>query len=303
MRYDDYYGFPPYVPVAKRKAKAQRKLDQLRKKHPDIQPVVVEGRTLARTWWGKAWNRNLERYADYANRIGRGRSYVRHGSVLDLQIGGGQVNALVQGNQRNPYDVTIRIKRIAKADWKQITAACEGRLASLPELLEGRFPEALMDLFMAKGTGLFPSPEEINFECSCPDWAYMCKHVAATLYGIGTRLDRDPGLFFVLRQVKVEDLIAQAVRSQSERLLRQAKKRSSRVIDDGDLAEVFGIDLDGEAVLAAAEAAPARTKPKSVAQARRKTPVKKAKKKAVKQNVKTAVKKTARRSKVKKKKK
>ena len=136
MRYDDYYGYPPYVPVAQRKAKARRKLDQLRKKRPDIQPVVVEGRTLARTWWGKAWNRNLERYADYANRIGRGRSYVRHGSVLDLQIGRGQVKALVQGNQASPYDVAIKIKPIGRDAWKQITAACEGRLASLPELLE-----------------------------------------------------------------------------------------------------------------------------------------------------------------------
>ena len=160
-----------------------------------------------------------------------------------------------------------------------------------------------MDLFMAEGTGLFPSPKEIHFECSCPDWAYMCKHVAATLYGIGSRLDKDPGLFFVLRQVKVEDLIAQAVRGQSARLLQQAKKKSSRVIDDGDLADVFGIDLDGEAVPAAAEAAPARTKPKAVAKARRKAPVKKAKKKTVKKSVKAAVKKTKLKSNVKKKKK
>lgn len=302
MRYNNY-GYPPYVPVARRKAKARRTLDQLRKKRPDIQPVVIEGRTLARTWWGKAWNRNLERYADYANRIGRGRSYVRHGSVLDLQIRRGQVNALVQGNQRSPYDVSVKIKSISRSAWKQITVACEGRLASLPELLEGRFPKALMDLFMAEGTGLFPSPKEIRFECSCPDWAYMCKHVAATLYGIGTRLDEDPGLFFLLRQVKVEDLIAQAVRGQSARLLQQAKKKSSRVIDEGDLGDVFGIDLDSDATVAEAEAVPTRTKPKAVAKARRKAAVKKAKKKTAKKSVKAAVKKTKRKSKVKKKKK
>jgi len=117
----------------------------------------------------------------------------------------------------------------------------------LQELLEGRFPKGLMELFTAKGSGLFPAPKEIDFDCNCPDWAYMCKHVAATLYGIGTRLDEDPGLFFVLRKVKMEDLITQAVRDRSARLLGQAKKKTSRVIDDADLGEVFGIDLDAAA--------------------------------------------------------
>ncbi len=295
MRYDRY-DYPPYVPVAQRKAKARRKQEQLKKKHPDIRPVVVEGRTLAHTWWGKAWNRNLERYADYANRVGRGRSYVRHGCVLDLQISRGRVDALVQGNRHSPYNVAVEIKAIDRSSWKRITSACEGQLASLPELLEGRFPEALMDLFMAEGTGLFPAPKEIHFECSCPDWAAMCKHVAATLYGIGTRLDKDPGLFFVLRQVKVEDLVAQAVRGKSAQLIRQAKTKSSRVIEDGDLGDVFGIDL-----AATMEAAgPRQTKSKGVAKIRRKAAAKTAKRKTPKKNVKATANKAKRKKKVKK---
>jgi len=247
MAYYGYYGYPRYVSVAEKKARARRKLEQLRKKHPDMRPVAIEGSALVRTWWGKAWNRNLEKYADYANRIGRGRSYVRHGAVLDLQIRPGQVLALVQGRRRSPYTVAIKIKPVSKSIWKQIRAACAGQLASLQELLEGRFPKGLMELFTAKGSGLFPAPKEIDFDCNCPDWAYMCKHVAATLYGIGTRLDEDPGLFFVLRKVKMEDLITQAVRDRSARLLGQAKKKTSRVIDDADLGEVFGIDLDAAA--------------------------------------------------------
>jgi uncharacterized Zn finger protein len=244
MAYYDDYGYPRYVSVAEKRARARRKLEQLRKKHPDIRPVVIEGNTLVRTWWGKAWNGNLGKYADYANRIGRGRSYVRHGAVLDLQISPGQVKALVQGSQGSPYTITIKIKPISESVWKQIKAACEGQLASVQELLQGRFPKGLAELFTAKGSGLFPSPKEIDFHCSCPDWAYMCKHVAAVLYGIGTRLDEDPSLFFVVRKVKMEDLITQAVRDKSEKLLRQAKRKTARVIDDADLGEVFGIEME-----------------------------------------------------------
>jgi len=244
MAYYRDYGFPRYVPVAQKRARAQRKLEQLKKKRPGIRPVIIEGNALVRTWWGKAWNGNLEKYADYTNRIGRGRSYVRNGAVLDLQIKPGQIDALVQGTQGSPYKVAIKIKPIGASVWQEIKATCAGRLASLQELLEGRFPKGLAELFTAKGSGLFPSPPEIDFHCSCPDWAYMCKHVAAVLYGIGTRLDEDPSLFFVLRKVKMDDLITQAVRDKSARLLKQAKKKTSRVIDDADLGAVFGIEME-----------------------------------------------------------
>ena len=242
--YGGYGGFPRYVSVAEKRARARRKFEQLKKKHPGIRPVTIEGNTLVRTWWGKAWNGNLGKYADYANRIGRGRSYLRHGAVLDLQIEPGEVHALVQGSQGSPYKVTIKIKPISAPVWKEIKTACTGQLASLQELLAGRFPKGLTELFTAKGSGLFPAPQEIDFQCSCPDYAYMCKHVAAVLYGIGTRLDEDPGLFFVLRKVKMDDLITQTVRDKSESLLRQAKKKTSRVIEDADLGEVFGIEME-----------------------------------------------------------
>ena len=239
-----YWGYPRYVSVAEKRAKAARKLKQLKKKNPDIKPIFLEGRAIARTWWGKSWNLNLERYADYSNRIGRGRSYVRHGAVLDLQIDPGKVNSLVQGTRSKPYSVEIKIKAVNKMIWKDIKAACEGKLDSLQELLAGKFPKALNEIFMAHGKGLFPSPKEIDFNCSCPDWAYMCKHVAATLYGIGARLDKDPSLFFKLRKVKMKDLVTQAVEDKTRKLLKKAKKKTARVIDESDLADVFGIDIE-----------------------------------------------------------
>jgi len=263
-----YWRFPKYVTVAEKKAKAAKKLAQLRKKRADIRPVVIEGNTLARTWWGKSWNKNLERYADYSNRIGRGKSYVRHGAVLDLNIKGGRVTALVQGTRAKPYKVVIRIASVKKANWNFIKKKCRSELRSLPDLLAGKFPKALGDIFLAEGKGLFPTPNEIRFDCSCPDWASMCKHVAATLYGVGARLDEDPLLFFTLRRADTEELVARAVQEKTDDLLARAGRKSSRAIDDADLSGLFGIDMDVKPDFAGGP----KKKPKSAKKPRRKTP-------------------------------
>jgi len=245
----DYWRFPKYVTVGERKRKAENKLKKLMKKNPGMKPVMIAGRAIATTWWGKAWNTNLERYADYANRIGRGRSYVRHSAVLDLRIESGRVTSLVQGSRSKPYAVTVEIKKISSTNWRNIKNACEGKFDSLKKLLSGKFPRALGDIFTQKGKGLFPTPDEIEFSCSCPDWASMCKHVAATLYGIGARLDKDSGLFFKLRNVKVGDLVSEAVAETSKGILRKAERKTARVMEAADLSDVFGIDMDiGEEV-------------------------------------------------------
>nr|WP_319490631.1 SWIM zinc finger family protein [uncultured Desulfobacter sp.] len=243
-----HYGYPKYVTVGEKRAKAEKKLKALKKKNPDIQPVVLEGQALAKNWWGKAWNNNLERYADYANRIGRGRSYVRHGAVLDLQIQPGKVSGLVMGSASTPYRVTITIKPIPPKQWQEIKNQCRGKMDSIKQLMAGKFPKALEDLFTQKGKGLFPSPKEIELDCSCPDWAVMCKHVAAVLYGIGARLDQDPGLFFILRKAKINDLVAETVQESKKELLDRSGKKSSRIIDEKDqnLSDMFGIDLGME---------------------------------------------------------
>lgn len=239
-----YWGYPKYVSVSQKMAKAEKKLKQLRKKMPGIRPVILTGSSLARTWWAKSWNNNLERYADYDNRIGRGRSYLRHGAVLDLKISPGRVTALVMGTAANPYAITITIQPVAKSQWQTIKKQCQGHLQSLQDLLAGTFPKTLAEIFFTEDQGLFPAPQAIHFQCSCPDSASMCKHIAAALYGIGARFDEDPALFFTLRGVDSKDLLADAVQGSTDDLLKKTRKKTAKVLDDADLADLFGIDLD-----------------------------------------------------------
>ncbi|MFW5874766.1 MAG: SWIM zinc finger family protein, partial [bacterium] len=263
-----YSGFPRYVPVDERRAKAERKIKEMRKKNPDIRPVVIEGRaSLARTWWGRAWNRNLEGYADYHNRIARGRSYVRHMAVIDLQINPGHVAALVVGSRSKPYSVDIRIKPLPAKIWNAIIKDCAGQVHSMQELLAGQFPRSIGERFTSRKNGLFPSPEEIAFDCSCPDWAYMCKHVAAALYGIGARLDESPELFFTLRNADVQQLAKSTVRGAREHLLSRAgENRGKEDMDNAELSEMFGIEMD-EAP--AAKPATTRKAPKKSAKSKK----------------------------------
>lgn len=244
----DYGGFAPYVSKAKRMHQAEKaRAKLLKKKGGDIQPVVLAGHAIARTWWGKAWNQNLERYADYSNRLPRGRSYVRNGSVLDLKIAATEVTAIVAGSRPKPYDVTIKIKPLVGKVEKALMARSRESMDSMQSLLAGEFPAELKESFLEKGTGLFPSPKEIEFSCTCPDWAAMCKHVAAALYGVAARLDEKPELFFVLRGIKIDDFVGRMVKRESEKMLRKAESKSGRVIAarEEDISKLFGIAMDG----------------------------------------------------------
>jgi uncharacterized Zn finger protein len=235
--YSDY----TYVSVAEKKAKAERMLAKLRKKNPDMAPVVIEGRKLAKTWWGVAWNKNLESYADYSNRIGRGSSYVKNGMVLDLRVETGRISALVMGSGRTPYTVKIAVDPLPQSQWDRIISQCGIKIGSLADLTEGKFPQELAEVFLRQKTGLFPSPKEIHLQCSCPDWADMCKHVAAALYGVGARFDQDPLLFFKLRNIPFETLLKSTVEEKMSSLLKNAGKKTARVLDTDDLAGIFGI--------------------------------------------------------------
>ncbi|ULO06836.1 hypothetical protein H1230_28395 [Paenibacillus sp. 19GGS1-52] len=241
--YDEY---PEYVPVAQKKINAEKAVEKLRKKNPAVAPVVITGRAITNTWWGKAWSQNLESYSDYVNRIARGRSYVRHGAVLDLQITPGKVTALVQGSTSKPYKIEITIAPLSPKTWDTLVKECAGKIDSLQELMTGKFPKGLSELFTVKGKGLFPAPKEIKLTCNCPDPAKMCKHVAAALYGVGARFDEDSALFFVLRGVKIEELISVSLTQKSQSMLTKSssKGRGRRVMVDADLADVFGIEMD-----------------------------------------------------------
>jgi len=252
--YYDHYGFKPYVSVAARRARAARELAKLKKKGRQTSPVVIEGRKIARTFWGEAWCDNLERYSDFANRLPRGRTYVRNGSVVDLQITAGSVTALVSGSAM--YDVKVSITPVSRGRWRSICQQCSGAIDSLVELLQGRFSKDVMTRLCEQQTGLFPSPKDIVFTCSCPDWASMCKHVAAVLYGIGARLDHQPELLFTLRKVNQQDLIAKAGSD-----LSKTRKGSAgaKVLASDDLAGMFGIEM---ASAAPPTRAPTRAAPK-----------------------------------------
>lgn len=233
-----YFQWKPYVSAADRRKKAQRKAAALSKKGRTLAPVTVGRGAIAKTFWGKSWCSNLERYSDFANRLPRGRTYLRNGSVLDLQIGGGEVSAQVMGSRL--YRVAVRIAAVPTRRWQAIGKDCANSIDSLVDLLQGQLSQSVMERMCRPGTGLFPAPAEIKFTCSCPDWAGMCKHVAAVFYGIGARLDVQPELLFTLRKVDAKELTSQA-----GEVLPQAGKRAgvARVLDNSKLSEVFGIEM------------------------------------------------------------
>jgi uncharacterized Zn finger protein len=265
MAYGYRYGFSrrwkPYVPVAERRQKAAREVAKLEKKGRKTSPVLIEGRAIASTVWGKAWCDALESYSDFENRLPRGRTYVRNGSVIDLQVREGKVSALVSGSAI--YTVAIEVKPVARTRWREITAQLSGRIGSLIELLEGRFSSGVMDVLARRGQGLFPEPKELSMECSCPDWATMCKHVAAALYGIGARLDEKPDLLFTLRGVDAGELIARA--GAGEALGGVPAAAGAKALAGADLSSVFGIEIDEAEPAGAAPAGAVASEPRSTA--------------------------------------
>ena len=233
------WRWPRYVPVAERRVKAQKKVQQLRKKGKNICPIQIEGRTIARSFWGQGWCTHLESFSDFSNRLPRGRTYVRNGSVCHLEIGPGQVTAMVSGSKI--YNVTIGIKELPCAVWEEVKHKCAGSIGSMLELLQGKLSDEVMQVVTDAHKGLFPRPEEISLQCDCPDWAVMCKHVAAALYGVGHRLDQEPELLFTLRGVEAGELISSDLSFMDE---------SSQVAEDtlsyDDVGDIFGIELDEE---------------------------------------------------------
>jgi len=233
-----WYGWRPYVPVAQRRQRAAKRLEKLRKAGREVEPIEIGGRKIAQTFWGSAWCDNLEAYSDFANRLPRGRTYVRNGSVIDLQIAGGRISALVSGSDF--YQVELGIQPLAARKWKRIRSQCAGQIDSLVELLQGQISDGVMEIVTRAGEGLFPTPREISLDCSCPDWATMCKHVAAVLYGVGARLDHAPEMLFALRGVDPAEMVADAVGQAPAR----RRTGRGRVLAADDLSSVFGVDID-----------------------------------------------------------
>lgn len=272
---DFYGGWRPYVPVGQRRAQALVQMERLRKDGVDIQPVEITGRTIARSFWGKGWCTHLESFGDYSNRLPRGRTYVRNGSVCHLDIREGRVEAMVSGSDL--YHVTVEIAPLKKTKWNVLKRRCTGKIASLIELLQGRLSEELMGVVADRNDGLFPLPGEITFECDCPDWADMCKHISAVMYGIGARLDSRPELLFTLRGADHGELISEET-SAAAIAGSGSQRARRRALAGQDLENVFGVELE--------DAPDAQTAPKPAK--RRKAREKTAPKKTSKGKVKSA---------------
>ncbi len=259
-----FYGWKPYVSVAARRKKAEGIAARLKKKGQALSPVSAERGAITKTFWGKSWCDNLERYSDFENRLPRGRTYLRNGSVIDLNIGAGTVSAQVMGSDL--YKIKVNIAAVPKQQWQSIGTDCAGSIDSLVELLQGRLSKGVMERICRPGTGLFPAPKEITFDCSCPDWAGMCKHIAAVFYGVGVRLDEQPELLFTLRKVDAKELVARA----GEGLpLSKKVPGGGKVLDDAKIAGIFGIEIAQTAEVAVADS------PVKAAAANKKPPAKK----------------------------
>ncbi len=248
-----YNQWPEYVPVAERRAKAEREAAKLQKAGKNIQPVTIEGRTIARSFWGKGWCSHLESFGDYSNRLPRGRTYLRNGSVCHLGIARGSVDAMVSGSSL--YKVKVTIQELKGDAWTTLKQRCTGKIGSLIELLQGKLSDEIMRTVTDPQQGLFPKPGEIKYTCSCPDSASMCKHIAAVMYGIGARLDEQPDLLFLLRGVDHQDLLSAeaavgAITGDGSRRTRR------RTLAEGDLSAVFGVELEAGAEPSGRKAGP-----------------------------------------------
>lgn len=287
----DYGGWAPYVSVAERRAKALKQMGKLRKKGVDIQPIEITGRIIARSYWGEGWCDHLDSFSDYSNRLPRGRTYVRNGSVCHLDIRKGEVEAIVSGSSL--YTINIKINPLTQSKWGALKKQCTGKIGSLLELLQGRLSDEIMDVVTDRKNGLFPLSGEIEMDCNCPDGAGMCKHIAAVVYGIGARLDTRPELLFLLRGVNHEELIdtdtdtTQITGGKSQRNRR-------RTIASDALEDVFGVELEGTPEATPVRRPTASKKPKKKSAAikkaapAKKRPAKKVAKKAAKKATKKA---------------
>jgi uncharacterized Zn finger protein len=236
------YGFRPYVPVGERRANARRDLAKKLGKGVKASPVFIEGRKIAKSFWGESWCQQMEEHSDFASRLPRGRTYVRNGSVVHLAIDKGRIEAIVAGS--DTYEITIKVKPLDAKIWSGLVKKCAGQVSSIVDVLQGKLPRTVLEAIADPATKLFPQPRELEFDCTCPDWADMCKHVAAVLYGVGARLDADPALFFTLRAADMNELVAV-----------EAATSLTQTTDDGglgdaDLSSLFGIELEPAPVVA-----------------------------------------------------
>ncbi len=244
-------------------AKVAKELEKRRAAGESLRAAVpAHGRNLSNTFWGQAWNRNLMAYSDYESRLPRGRSCFRAGKVLDLEIGKSVVTSTVAGTRI--YDVRITIAPLSAEAWTELRIRCQGKIGGLVELLSGALSEEVMSEVTDLDHGLFPAPREMKLSCTCPDFSGLCKHLAATLYAVGSRLDDQPALLFTLRGVDAEELAATNVTEAISHLTAPATMEDTRAaaLAGMDFGEIFGIDAEIPLLLPEKKG-PSKTRPRA----------------------------------------
>jgi uncharacterized Zn finger protein len=227
-----------YEEAQERKDRLEREIAKRVKRGERFESLAVPSgsKKLCATFWGQAWCRNLESYQVYESRLPRGRSYLRQGKVYNLEIEPGKVCAEVAGAEL--YETSVIIQPLDAERWQEIVKNAAGQVGSMLDLLAGKLGDGLMTMLTDPEDGLFPKPKEIRFNCSCPDFADMCKHVSAVLYGVGVLLDTRPELLFTLRGVDQADLLSNASNSTITDL-----SANTGDLAGADLSALFGIDL------------------------------------------------------------
>lgn len=207
---------------------------------PETYTIAITGNKLTRNWWGMAWQNKILSYSDYANRLPRARTYVRTGKVQAITVMPNYVTAQVQGSRADDYTVTITIDPLSKKAKDQLTALFKEHISSMHELLTGAFPKSFADELLGGTHPLFPTPNQLHLQCTCPDWACVCKHIGAVLYGIGIAFDSDPSLFFKLRNLKLDKLVQSSIDEHLDSYLEKAALKSTRHIDESAITSIFG---------------------------------------------------------------
>lgn len=237
-----YRNYPKYETSAEILERNEQRRAIFLKKHKQACPLVLSSKKVSQTWWGKAWNENLNRYCDYANRLARGKRYVRGGAVFDIKIQAGRIEGYVGGSGNKTYHVEIHIDAGKIDGLLEVIKLHDVQITTIQDLLDGNFPVALKDILLDKKRGLFPSPQEIHIHCTCPDYAIVCKHVAALLYGVSVKLDEDPSLFFLLRQIQMEDVVAHVLGDNVEELLHSSTQSHKRTLDVDGVEALFHLN-------------------------------------------------------------
>ena len=203
--------------------------------------IKLKSKNISCEWWGQQWCQNIGKYADYANRLERGRTYIRKQAVESLELKDRYIAARVKGSYFPYYDVVVEVDPLREDKVSEVLE----QIKDISLITNGYVSNDYYNLFTVK-EGLFPDTNEIRFSCTCPDCASMCKHVAAVLYAFGSILDKDPLALFKLRGVEVETYFDKKLYETANKMFQSISSFSSdeRTISEDDISNVFGLDID-----------------------------------------------------------